>query len=280
MRRPFGQFGEGSSNLRNILSGSLTRLLRFNLPTAKRPPTSMGAPRTTRHPRLRSSHRLSLLNQGCNRKHASSPARAGARPVALRDHAIGPPWPIEELLDGEADKITRKAIDLALSGDTVALRLCLDRLAPPRRDRPVPFALPKLEAAADAVTASAALVEAVASGDLTPSSTRGPSLYSTTVRFWLAVSGRWRRGKGFEPSDASCKAPLTLCRASPIDHSGTSPVLCRPHGRQWWSQSGVEPPISPSRERFPLSYSPKAGAGGYVAGPACLDQCIACSLGT
>ena len=76
---------------------------------------------------------------------------------------------IDELLDGEAETITRKAISMALNGDTVALRLCLDRIAPPRRDRPVPFALPKLETPADAVSATAALVAAVAEGELTPS---------------------------------------------------------------------------------------------------------------
>jgi hypothetical protein len=32
---------------------------------------------------------------------------------------------MEELLDGEAEKLTCKAIDLALAGDMVALRLCL-----------------------------------------------------------------------------------------------------------------------------------------------------------
>ena len=38
------------------------------------------------------------------------------------------------LLDGEAEALTRKAVDLALEGDTTALRLCLERIAPPQRD--------------------------------------------------------------------------------------------------------------------------------------------------
>jgi hypothetical protein len=76
---------------------------------------------------------------------------------------------VDALLDGEAETITRKAIELAKSGDTVALRLCLDRLAPVRKDRPVTFALPKIETTADLPKASAALLEAVASGELTPS---------------------------------------------------------------------------------------------------------------
>ena len=75
---------------------------------------------------------------------------------------------IEALLEGEAEALTRKAIHQALAGDMVALRLCLERLAPPRKDRPVPFALPKMESADDAVRAGAALLEAVAAGELTP----------------------------------------------------------------------------------------------------------------
>jgi hypothetical protein len=58
---------------------------------------------------------------------------------------------------------------MALSGDTAAMRLCLDRIMPARKDRIVSFALPKLATAADAVDATAALVKAVASGELTPS---------------------------------------------------------------------------------------------------------------
>ena len=76
---------------------------------------------------------------------------------------------IDALLDGEAEALTRKAVELAKGGDTVALRLCMDRLCPPRRDRPVSFTLPAIETVADVAKASAALLEAVASGELTPS---------------------------------------------------------------------------------------------------------------
>jgi hypothetical protein len=88
------------------------------------------------------------------------------RPVESRHRAT---LAAEALLDGEAEAITRKAVELAKSGDTVALRLCLDRLAPPRRDRPVLFTLPAIETMADLPKASGALLEAVASGELTPS---------------------------------------------------------------------------------------------------------------
>ena len=76
---------------------------------------------------------------------------------------------IDALFDGEAEALTRKAIELAKAGDLVALRLCLDRICPPRKDRPVPFALPELRTAEDAKLAASALLKAVADGDLSPS---------------------------------------------------------------------------------------------------------------
>lgn len=72
------------------------------------------------------------------------------------------------LLDGEAEALTRKAVDMALAGDGAALRLCLDRIAPPRRDAPVTFDLPPMQSAADAAKAAGAVLDAVALGDLTP----------------------------------------------------------------------------------------------------------------
>ena len=76
---------------------------------------------------------------------------------------------MEDLLDGESEKLTRKAIELALTGDGAALRLCIDRLLPVRKDRPIVFDLPKLETAGDVVKASVAIVDAAAAGQITPS---------------------------------------------------------------------------------------------------------------
>lgn len=74
----------------------------------------------------------------------------------------------EALLDGEADALTRKAIELAKTGDMQALKLCMDRIVPPRRDRPVTFALPKIEGPEQAATAMATVLKAAADGELTP----------------------------------------------------------------------------------------------------------------
>ena len=98
-------------------------------------------------------------------EHQFKPGNPG-RPKGARNKAT---LAMEALLEGEANNLTRKAVEMALQGDTTALRLCMERLLPARKDRHVSFALPKLKTAADAVKASVALVEAVASGDLTPS---------------------------------------------------------------------------------------------------------------
>jgi hypothetical protein len=68
---------------------------------------------------------------------------------------------IEALLEGESEAITRKLLEMAKEGDMTAVRLCLERLLPPKRDRLVAFGLPPIESAADAANASSAVVAGV-----------------------------------------------------------------------------------------------------------------------
>ena len=75
---------------------------------------------------------------------------------------------VEALLEGQHEALTQAAITKALEGDGVALRLCLDRIAPPRRDAPISITLPPVTSAADAFAASSALLDAVAAGEVTP----------------------------------------------------------------------------------------------------------------
>lgn len=75
---------------------------------------------------------------------------------------------VETLLDGEAEALTRKAIELALAGDMTALRLCMDRIMPVRKDRPVTISLPEIENANDAAMLISAALAAVTSGEITP----------------------------------------------------------------------------------------------------------------
>lgn len=88
------------------------------------------------------------------------------RPIGSRNQTTEA---LQALLDGEGEQITRKAVEMALEGDTTALRLCLERLFPPIRERRVSLNVPKLESAGDIAKALSTLLEAVATGEITPS---------------------------------------------------------------------------------------------------------------
>ena len=75
---------------------------------------------------------------------------------------------IESLLQGQAEALTQTAVKQALEGDSVALRLCMERIAPAPKDQPVSFNLPKMSNALDASEAAGRVLEAVSEGDLTP----------------------------------------------------------------------------------------------------------------
>jgi len=72
------------------------------------------------------------------------------------------------LLDGEAERIARKAIELALEGDPVSVRFCLGRVLGVRRGQPVELAMPAVAAARDLTDAVAAVTGALAEGRITP----------------------------------------------------------------------------------------------------------------
>ena len=95
-----------------------------------------------------------------------NPGNTAGRPKGARNRAT---QALEKMFADEAQEITRKAIELAKDGDTVALRLCMDRLMPVRKDRPITFALPEIETAADLTKATRALLQGVADGEITPS---------------------------------------------------------------------------------------------------------------
>ena len=88
------------------------------------------------------------------------------RPAGSRNGAT---LACESLLEGQAEALTQKAVDMALAGDTVALKICIDRIYPVRRDRPVSFPLPPINSARDAADIATAIAHAVAAGHITPS---------------------------------------------------------------------------------------------------------------
>ena len=75
---------------------------------------------------------------------------------------------IESLLQGQAEALTQTAVTKALEGDSVALRLCMDRIAPAPKDAAVNFYMPSMNNALDAAEAAGSVLRAVSEGMLTP----------------------------------------------------------------------------------------------------------------
>jgi hypothetical protein len=88
------------------------------------------------------------------------------RPAGSRNKAT---IALEKLMEEGAEKIVQTVIKLANEGDMSAARMVLDRIIPQRKDRPVVVDLPKINSAADIPAATQAILEATASGELTPS---------------------------------------------------------------------------------------------------------------
>ena len=75
---------------------------------------------------------------------------------------------IESLLQGQAEALTQTAIKKALEGDSIGLRLCMDRIAPPPKDASITFSMPNMHNALDAAAAAGSVLRAVNEGELTP----------------------------------------------------------------------------------------------------------------
>ena len=75
----------------------------------------------------------------------------------------------ERLLDGQAEELIQQCVQKALDGDSTAMRLCIERLVPPRKDRPVSLDLPQMKCVEDTIKAMAVISSGVADGELTPS---------------------------------------------------------------------------------------------------------------
>ena len=74
----------------------------------------------------------------------------------------------QNTLDSHAESLTKKCLVLAFQGNPTAMRLCMERLMPARRQRTLTFKLQPLKTIGDVAAASEAVVSGVARGQLTP----------------------------------------------------------------------------------------------------------------
>ena len=117
------------------------------------------------------------------------------RPPGSRNHAT---LLMESLLEGEAEQLTRKAIELALAGDITALRLCLERLMPPRKDRPIHLILPPVENVHQISLAMAKVFAAISEGEITPTEAEVVSNILATHKNVLVAQDYERRLEDLE----------------------------------------------------------------------------------
>ncbi|MHB1527776.1 MAG: DUF5681 domain-containing protein [Candidatus Dormibacteria bacterium] len=99
--------------------------------------------------------------------HGFQPGTSGnpsGRPRGSRNKAT---LAAETLLEGEAEALTRKAVELALQGDAVALRLCIERVYPAPKTRKLALDLPA-DVLADPSSAVAMIQRAVLAGEIDP----------------------------------------------------------------------------------------------------------------
>lgn len=94
-----------------------------------------------------------------------TPGNATGRPPGSRNKST---LFFEELLNGRGEALIQKAVALALKGDTTALRICLDRICPPRKERTLDIHLPDLTGPEQVSAALASIVTALGEGRITP----------------------------------------------------------------------------------------------------------------
>ena len=109
---------------------------------------------------------------------------------------------IENLIEGQAEALTQTVIKKALEGDSVALRLCMERIAPPPKDAAVTFSMPTMSNALDAAKAAGNVLTAVSKGDLTPLEATRVMVLVDSYRRTLELTAIEERLKALENSNA------------------------------------------------------------------------------
>ncbi len=138
--------------------------------------------------------------QQSKRRHGFQKGLSGnpnGRPVGRRNNAT---LAAQALLNGESEKLTRKAIELALMGDTVALKLCLERIMPAIKEMPVLFNMPAANKISDLPMITASILESVSNGDLLPGEAEKITRIVDAHRTAIEVSDLEARIKALELS--------------------------------------------------------------------------------
>ena len=133
------------------------------------------------------------------------PGRSGnpsGRPKGVRNKSS---MAAEALLDGESEALTRRCIDLAMEGDPTALRLCLSRILPVKRERTIELDLPALEGSQDSLRAIGTVLEAVGAGMITPTEGQAVASLLETHRRTFEVEELEQRIEALEAQQCAAR---------------------------------------------------------------------------
>jgi hypothetical protein len=89
----------------------------------------------------------------------------GGRQKGSRDRRSA----FRELIADSAEDLIKKVVEMAKAGDMTALRICVDRILPPVKEVPLRCKLPPITKPQDCTEAQAAVLAAVAVGEMLPS---------------------------------------------------------------------------------------------------------------
>ena len=123
---------------------------------------------------------------------------------------------VEQLVEGDAEKLSRKMLELAKKGNVRCLEYCLDRLLPKRSGRPLDLQLPAITSVHDLIAGMSAVAAAVNNGDLTAEEATHVvqwfegyakifTIYDLAVRLETLESEMKRKGLDLTPSQRITK---------------------------------------------------------------------------
>jgi hypothetical protein len=94
----------------------------------------------------------------------------------------------QEILDQYSDSLIKKCIAQGLAGDTRALGLCMERILPALREPGVRLKLPKLNHLDDVNLAKQRVLQAIATGNITP--VEGETIASILENYGKTIEGQ------------------------------------------------------------------------------------------
>jgi hypothetical protein len=123
---------------------------------------------------------------------------------------------VEQLVEGDAEELSRKMLELAKKGNVRCLEYWLDRLVPKRSGRPLDLQLPAIKSVHDLTAGMAAVTTAVNNGDLTAEEATHViqwfecyvkifTVYDLAVRLEALESEMKKKGRDLMPSQRITK---------------------------------------------------------------------------